>query len=207
MSLEQAARDLTQAVSGIDYDGAEVHKCRVALHGGMASAAPDELAAALRGLVYRMLADGVVSNFDLHALVGDVLVERGLPAPRNPPELIAYIKGESPTRGADSSVAGQFQFYEWQAAAYDWEDGDKQHPAGHYVWGEGIPSGVPKFKDVPTLIVGPQTIRRSWNNARTFGGLKSNVTVTEELKEDEVVSLLAEMKAAVVPVEPVETQA
>lgn len=378
MSLEQAARDLTQAVSGIDYDGAAVHQCRVALHGGMAAASPSELAAALQILVdriasaqvddadgvafaaltagalvengapaaplaevllnkvpefltaarrfadtciadmppaeeeddeeqappedqvltevdgrrithylfrshvpddrggasalallqpwtlpavaalsrdrasllraaapesaffkaaltltqshaqwlaillsaqldaawlvlcppqkrgFRVRVDGVVSNYDLHALVGDILIENGLPGDRNPAELIAFIKGESPTRGESESVTGQFQFYEWLAAAYDWEDGKVAHPAGHYVWGEGIPSGVPKFKDVPTLIVGPQTIRRSWNNPRTFGGMKSDVSVTEELSEEEVMSLLAEMKAAVVPVEPVE---
>lgn len=370
MSLEQAARDLTQAVSGIDYDGAAVHKCRVALHGGMAAASADELAAALQVLVdriaaanvddadgvafaaltagalvetgapaqplaavllakvpaflvaarrfadtcladlpdeeeddenpppedqvlaevdgrlithyifrshvpddrggasalallqpwtlpavaalsrdrealrqaaatdspfrtaaltltqshaqwlaillsvqldapwlvlcprekrgFRMLVDGVVSNYDLHALVGDVLVEQGLPGQRNPADLIAYIKGESPARGEAESVSGQFQFYEWQAAAYDWQDAEAAQPAGHYVWGEGIPSGVPTFKDVPTLIVGPQTIQRSWNNPRTFGGLRCNVSVTEELKEDEVASLLAEMKAAAV---------
>ncbi|OAA76271.1 hypothetical protein LEL_05955 [Akanthomyces lecanii RCEF 1005] len=373
MSLEQAARDLTQAVSGIDYDGAAVHKCRVALHGGMASATASELAAALQILVdriaaaqvddadgvafaaltagalvetgapvhalaavllakvpeflaaarrfadtcladlpsqgeeegnpppedqvlaevdgrrithyvfrshapddrggasalallqpwtlpavaalsrdraalrqaaaadsplrkaaltltqshaqwlaillsaqldapwlvlcprekrgFRMLVDGVVSNYDLHALVGDVLVEKGLPGERNPAALIAYIKGEALARGEAESVSGQFQFYEWQAAAYNWEDAEVAHPAGHYVWGEGIPSGVPKFKNVPTMIVGPQTIQRSWNNPRTFGGLRCNVSITEELKEDEVVSLLAEMKVAAVPVE------
>ncbi|PQK17690.1 hypothetical protein BB8028_0008g01980 [Beauveria bassiana] len=376
MSLEQAARDLTEAVSGIDYDGAAVHRCRVALHAGMAAASVDELTAALQILVdriasarvddadgvafaaltagalvetgapagplaavllvqvplflaaarrfadtcladlssedddeeqqqqqqqhppppedqvlaevdgrrithyvfrshvpsdrggasalallqpwtlpavaalsrdraalrdaaaagsplrdaalalaqshaqwlaillsaqldapwlvlcprercgFRMLVDGVVSNYDLHALIGDVLVDNGLSAPRNPPTLIAYIKGEAPARGDVESVSGQFQFYEWPAAAYDWEDADAAHPAGHHVWGEGIPNGVPRFKDVPTLIVGPQTVQRSWNNPRTFGGLRCNVSVTEELTENEVTSLLAEMKAA-----------
>ncbi|KAM3514868.1 hypothetical protein MY11210_001473 [Beauveria gryllotalpidicola] len=145
---------------------------------------------------FRMLVDGVVSNYDLHALVGDVLVDNGLSAPRNAPALIAYIKGEAPERGDVESVSGQFQFYEWPAATYDWEDADAAHPAAHHVWGEGIPNGVPRFKDVPTLIVGPQTIQRSWNNPRTFGGLRCNVSVTEELTENEVTSLLAEMKAA-----------
>ncbi|XWX01038.1 hypothetical protein V2A60_009063 [Cordyceps javanica] len=377
MSLEQAARDLAEAVSGIDYDGAAVHRCRVALHGGMAAAGPDELAAALQVLVdridaaqvddadgvafaaltagalvetgapveplaavllakvpnflvaarrfadkcladlpsvaeeegeeeetpppddqvltevdgrrithyvfrshvpedrggasalallqpwtlpavaalsrdraalraaaapdsplrraaltltqshaqwlaillgaqldapwlvlcprerrgFRVLVDGVVSNYDLHALVGDVLVERGLPGTRNPAALIAYIKGEASARGDVESVRGQFQFYEWLAAAYDWDDPGAAHPAGHYIRGEGIPSGVPAFKGVPTLIVGPPTIQRSWNNPRTFGGLRCSVSVTEELGEDEVVSLLAEMKAATLPIE------
>ncbi|ATY67301.1 hypothetical protein A9K55_000093 [Cordyceps militaris] len=376
MSLEQAARDLAEAVSGIDYDGAAVHKCRVALHGGMATARPDELAAALQILVdrlaaahvddadgvafaaltagalvetgspvaplaqvllakvpaflvaarrfadlcladlpsaaeeeanpppedqvlteidgrrithyvfrshvpedrggasalallqpwtlpavaalsrdrdalraaaapdsalrraaltltqshaqwlaillgaqldapwlvlcprerrgFRVVVDGVVSNYDLHALVGDVLVERGLPGNRNPPELIAYIKGESPARGDVESVRSQFQFYEWPAAAYDWagdDDDAHAHPADYHVRGEGIPSDVSRFRDLPTLIVGPQAIERSWNNPRTFGGLQCSVSVTEEIGEDELASLLAEMKAAAPPVE------
>lgn len=377
MSLEQAARDLAQAVSGIDYDGAQVHKCRVALHGLMVSATAPELAAALRILTdriasarvddadgaafaalsagalvengapaeplarillakvpefltaarrfadlciadlpaqeeeeenpppedqiltevdgrrithyvfrahapadrggasalallqpwtlptvaglsrhrpsllqaaatdsslrkavgplaqshaqwlaillgaqldatwlvvcprekrgFRMLVDGVVSNFDLQALVADAIIDRGLPGVRNAAEVIASIKGvdvaDSPRGGeVASSVTGQFQFYEWQAAAHAWNNDDSDghnHPMGeNYVWGEGIPSEVPRFKDVHTLIVGPQTIQRSWNNARMFSALRCDVTVKEELGKDEVVSLLAEMKAA-----------
>ncbi|KAJ2967171.1 hypothetical protein NQ176_g9794 [Zarea fungicola] len=66
----------------------------------------------------------------------------------------------------------------------------------NYVWGEGIPSEVPRFKGVHTLIVGPQTIQRSWNNARMFSALPCDVTVREEIGQDEVASLLAEMKTA-----------
>ncbi|OAA58791.1 hypothetical protein ISF_06574 [Cordyceps fumosorosea ARSEF 2679] len=321
MSLEQAARDLARAVSGIDYDGAAVHRCRVAVHTGMSSASPSSLAAALQILVdrvaaarvddadgvafaaltagalvetgapaeplaavlprkvpeflvaarrfadacladlpppspddkeaseaddlpeedqvltevdgrrithrvfrehvrgrsppwapwlalcprerrgFRLLVDGVVTNPDLHALLGDALAERGL-APacgaRNPPALLEYIRGEAPAPDNLESVHGQFEFYEWRAAAHDWADADTDAlPAAggrHVVPVEGIPSAVLRFKDVPTLIIGPLTEERSWNKARTFGGLRSSITVTDELTEDEVASLLAEMK-------------
>lgn len=155
---------------------------------------------------FRMRVDGVVSNYDLQALVADALLDGGgLAGPkRTSPELIAFIKGDAnATREEAQEVDGQFQFYQWQAAAYDWSKDEGENPEDLHLWGEGIPSGVPKYKDTRTLIVGPLKKKTSWNNPRTFGGLPCDVSIDEELSEDEVVSLLAEMKTAAAPTEQI----
>ncbi|WP_394835978.1 hypothetical protein LVJ94_03610 [Pendulispora rubella] len=142
---------------------------------------------------FHMRVDGLVSNFDLHALVSDVLIEQGIRGERNPPDVIAFIRGDSPTRSTDS-VSGSFQFYTYEAGEYDWSQ--KGHPAWHWVWGEGRPETVPFFRGMRTLVVGPQTMSRSWSMPRTFGALKCNVSVVRELSPDEVRDTLEALRSA-----------
>lgn len=149
-----------------------------------------------RGFEIKM--DGVVSNFDLHALAADALLDQGIPGERNPKDVIDFIRGNVPSRSTDT-VSGTFQFYNWTAAGYDWST--RSHPAGSWVWGEGRPEDVPFFQGVRTLIVGPQTIQRSWGAPRTFGGLRCDVTVVRELTADEYEAKMEAMRKALQPEE------
>ncbi|WP_394846411.1 hypothetical protein LZC95_02970 [Pendulispora brunnea] len=142
---------------------------------------------------FHMRVDGLVSNFDLHALVSDVLIEQGIRGERNPPDVIAFIRGDAPTRSTDS-VSGSFQFYTYEAGQYDWSQ--QAHPAWHWVWGEGRPETVPFFREMRTLIVGPQTMSRSWTMPRTFAALKCDVSLVRELSPNEVHATLDALRSS-----------
>jgi hypothetical protein len=138
-----------------------------------------------RAFVVRV--DGVVSNFDLHALVSDVLIEQGIAGEPNPPEVMAFIRNGGPPPSSNS-VSGSFQFYTKDAGQYDW--GMSAHPAESWVWGEGRPDDVPFFRGMRTLVVGPSTIRRSWGMSRTFSALSCDVSLVRELPHDEAGAIL-----------------
>jgi hypothetical protein len=133
---------------------------------------------------FRIVVDGVVSNFDLHALLADLLMPRGIPGTSNPPDVIAVIRGES-SECRRNYVAGSWNLYSYRAAAYDLSEA-RHVPHAHWVWGEGQPRDVPELDGVRTLLVGPSALERSWNAGRTFAALRAQVEVREELSPNAV---------------------
>lgn len=138
--------------------------------------------------------DGVVSNFDLHALLADALVPRGIPGTANPGDVIAVLRGEA-DQCRTNHVTGSWNLYGWRAAALDLRrPGDA--PIDVWVWGEGQPRDVPRFEGERALLIGPAAYDRSWSAGRTFAALRSRVDIREELSSARVRELLARMAAA-----------
>jgi hypothetical protein len=131
------------------------------------------------GRGFRMRIDGVVSNFDLRALVEDALLARGLPGQRNPPDVLAVIRGER-DQASRNYVSGAFNLYTYRAAVRDLT-APKDIPLEDWVWNEGVPDDVPRLDGELLIIAGPQHPRRSWNVGRPFSALRSSVEVEEEL--------------------------
>lgn len=128
---------------------------------------------------FHLIVDEVASNFDLHALLADALVPRGVPGTSNPADIIAVIRGES-NECRRNYVAGSWNLYGYRAASHDLrEPGHVPHE--HWVWGEGQPRDVPEVDGMRTLLVGPSAFERSWNAGRTFSALRARVEVSEEL--------------------------
>jgi len=143
----------------------------------------------LDGRGFEVVVDGVVSNFDLHALIAAALGGRGVATADNPPALVAYLRsgGAEPPR---SYVAGSWNLYGPGAAGFDLRD-----PAGvpqeHWVWGEGGPRDVPRVGGVATILLGPAAYERTWSAGRTFAALAQDVRVVRELTAAEVKAALA----------------
>jgi hypothetical protein len=143
---------------------------------------------------FRVVVDGVVSNFDLHALLADELVPRGIPGLRNPPDVIAVVRGQS-NECRRNYVAGSWNLYTFRAAACDLRE-PRHVPHTHWVWGEGQPRDVPAVDGVKTLIAGPSALERSWNAGRTFAALRASADIREEMPREEVRETIARLASA-----------
>jgi hypothetical protein len=143
---------------------------------------------------FEVLIDGVVSNFDLHALLVEELVPRGIPGVRNPSDVIAVVRGDG-NECRRNYVTGSWNLYTFRAAGRDLSE-PRHVPHQHWVWGEGQPRDVPDADGVKTLIVGPTALERSWSVGRTFAALRARVEVTGEMTRDAVRATLARLAAA-----------
>ncbi|MFN7973331.1 MAG: hypothetical protein U0166_13455 [Acidobacteriota bacterium] len=146
---------------------------------------------------FRIAIDGIVSNFDLHALLAAALTARGIPGEPNPPEVMSFIRGDAPKPSA-AGVRGTWNLYTWQAASFDLSV-PSSVPHSTWVWGEGRPHDVPAFDGSRTLLVGPQAYTRSWALGRPFSALPSRVAVQDELPTEDVDAVLTRMRAAAEP--------
>jgi hypothetical protein len=142
---------------------------------------------------FRVVLDGVVGNFDLHALLAGALADHGLPGAANPPELLAYLRGEADAPSCDY-VKGSWNLYDYRAASFDLST--EVPPLNVWVWGEGAPRDVPPVDGVRTLLVGPASIERTWSAGRPFSALPSSVRISSELSRDEVAETLARLATA-----------
>ncbi|HUS30507.1 MAG TPA: hypothetical protein VMZ53_18485 [Kofleriaceae bacterium] len=139
---------------------------------------------------FHIRVDGIVSNFDLHTLVAAALIERGVAGKAPPKSLVAFLEGRAKD-AAVSHIEGVWNYYDWRAAGYDLT---RSVPTERWVWNEGVPSDVPKFQDMRTLLIGPPPLQRTWNVGRTFSALAARVSVEEELPAERVRELLTAMK-------------
>jgi hypothetical protein len=143
---------------------------------------------------FRLTVDGVATNFDLHALIADALIERGVPGTRNPRDVMGVIRGTADSC-VQNHVAGSWNLYTFRAAAYDVRAAEKV-PTEHWVWGEGQPRDVPVVDDMRTLVIGPPKYSRVWDSGRTFCALHPSVEVVSELSTPDVRATLRRLSAA-----------
>jgi hypothetical protein len=142
---------------------------------------------------FRVLLDGIVGNFDLHALLVEAIVPLGIPGERNPPDVIARVRGETSVSSCNF-VTGAWNLYTARAASFDLGD-PRAAPVGTWIWGEGLPRDVPAVDGVRTVLVGPPAYPRTWNLGRTFSALPARIDVTRELATDEVHETLARLRS------------
>jgi len=128
---------------------------------------------------FRVMLDGIVGNFDLHALLADAIVPLGIAGQRNPPDVIARVRGETSVSSCDF-VTGAWNLYAARAATFDLAD-PRAAPVGTWIWGEGLPRDVPAIDGVRTVLVGPPAYARTWSISRTFSALPARIDVVREL--------------------------
>jgi hypothetical protein len=133
--------------------------------------------------------DGIVGNFDLHALLAAALIPLGIAGEGNPPEVVARIRGDASDSPRDY-VAGSYNLYTARAAGFDLGD-PRAAPVGTWIWGEGLPRDVPMVDGVRTVLVGPPAYSRTWSIGRTFSALPARIDVARELAADEYRETLA----------------
>jgi hypothetical protein len=146
------------------------------------------------GRAFEVRVDGVCSNFELHALVADALVERGVPGNRNPRDVLDVVRGLS-DEAERTYVEGVFEMFV-PAALEALTRPERQSPLKLTVWNEGAPTDVPVFEGRRTVLVTAPVWKRTWNGGRPFSALRAAVTVERELSGDEHAALLARMRDA-----------
>ncbi|GAA1843595.1 hypothetical protein [Asanoa iriomotensis] len=114
-------------------------------------------------------------------MLAGALVDHGLPGTANPPELLAYLRGEADAPSRDY-VQGSWNLYDYRAATFDLST--EVPPLDVWVSGEGAPRDVRPVEGVRTLLVGPASIERTWSAERTFSALPSSVRISSELARD-----------------------
>ncbi|HSI03842.1 MAG: hypothetical protein ACAI38_10750 [Myxococcota bacterium] len=123
--------------------------------------------------------EGVVSNFDLHALLAAALVPLGVPGTAPSPALLAFIEGHGPAP-PDGFVGGTWNLYDHRALAHDVSD-PRGVPHECWIWGEGRPAHVIQGSGQRTIVVGPAAYERTWNVGRVFSALPQSLKVLREL--------------------------
>ena len=144
---------------------------------------------------FRTRISGISSNFQLHTLLADALIERsrlrqffsragkelGRPAPH--PDVVAVCDGSGP-QTIDRPSEGVWNLYQWRAIDATGNLPLKVDPK-LWIWGEGIPTDIERFGDSRVLILGPPAYAREWNTAREFAGLHASVRVEAPLTDSE----------------------
>jgi hypothetical protein len=145
---------------------------------------------------FRVLIDGIATNFELHTLVADALVRRGIPGKSTPQDVIDFLCGRS-DRARQEHAVGVFNLYDWRAAAHNLADPNSV-PDECWVWCEGAPRDVAMKNGTRIILVGPEPYARSWNLARPFSALTTSVMVQAELSQDNVLQTLANLRSEAV---------
>lgn len=144
------------------------------------------------GRAFELRVDGVCSNFELHALLGEALVERGVPGVRNPPDVLDVVRGarDSAERGY---VEGVFELYGPGGLDALLRE-PPEAPMPHTVWNEGAPTDVPVFEGRRTVLVTAPAWKRTWNGGRPFSALCASVTIERELDGEAYAALVSRMR-------------
>jgi hypothetical protein len=144
------------------------------------------------GRAFELRVDGVCSNFELHALVGEALVERGVAGHRNPADVLDVVRGAS-DHAERTIVEGAFELFV-PAALEALTRAEREAPFKLTVWNEGAPCDVPVFEGRRTVLVTAPAWKRTWNVGRPYAALRASVTVERELSGDEHRALIARMR-------------
>ncbi|MGB0580770.1 MAG: hypothetical protein ACPGVU_13795 [Limisphaerales bacterium] len=139
---------------------------------------------------FEVVMHGIVSNFDLHALLAAALVPLGIAGKVNPPDVIDYLRGKGDEPSSDV-VVGSWNLYQHTALSYDLSD-PNDVPQDAWAWGEGVPNDIAKLGDKRVLVIGPTGYERSWGAGRMFDALPASIEVVRELSADEMNQLMAE---------------
>lgn len=145
-----------------------------------------------RGIAGRM--SGVSENFQLNVLLMEIFPgpDRGT---RVSPEAAAIARGDGPQQ-SDEIVAGKWNLYEWSAI-----DGNLAlPPASEYgagwIWNEGTPADIPKFRHARVILIGPSSYERTWRAQRDFTALRGELHVERVLSGEEVARILQRLAEA-----------
>ncbi|MFB7981878.1 hypothetical protein [Streptomyces vinaceus] len=125
------------------------------------------------GAGFALRASGIGDNFQLHTLLADALIGRGLVAGEAPSaEAVARCReqgGMVPTHGSFDLVGAD----------------------GQWIWNEGKPADIPVVDGVRLVVLDPPAYRRSWPAGRFFPGMTGELVYDRALEPAESAALLA----------------
>lgn len=145
---------------------------------------------------------GVVDNFQLNILLMDMFPHSETGLRRIPPAAGETVRGIGP-QVTDELVTGVWNLYTWQAVRQDLTLPDRRDTSitSHWIWNEGIPSDIPLFQGMRTVLLGPASYERIMKVQRMFNHLPAQIAMERELSRSDITSLLEQM-ARQVAVEP-----
>ncbi|MFF4368321.1 hypothetical protein [Streptomyces sp. NPDC001594] len=125
------------------------------------------------GAGFALRASGIGDNFQLHTLLADALIGRGLVEGRAPSaEAVACCRdqpGMVPTTGSFDLVGAD----------------------GEWIWNEGKPADIPVVDGVRLVVLDPPAYQRSWPAGRFFPGMTGELVYDRALTPAESAALLA----------------
>ncbi|MGW7312561.1 hypothetical protein [Streptomyces sp. NPDC054865] len=125
------------------------------------------------GAGFALRASGVGDNFQLHTLLADALIGRGLVAGQAPSaDAVACCRDQAgmvPTTGSFNLVGAD----------------------GEWIWNEGNPADIPVVDGVRLVVLDPPAYRRNWPAGRFFPGMTGEVVYDHALAPEESAALLA----------------
>lgn len=150
-----------------------------------------------KGYVVRI--NGVVDNHQLQVLMMDRLCglegEQRLQGTR--PSQLAVNVASNPAfpPSANEHIQGIWDLCHWTASFIPQNPANAENVIRTYVWGEGVPADIIRFKGKRVLLLRDATIRRSWNVNRTFQPLAASLEVEKVLPQEEVKALFEQFQA------------
>lgn len=129
---------------------------------------------------------GIVDNYQLQILL------MGLPELASqdqvPPHLLEVVKGIGEQQ-TNEFITGKWNMCTWQYS--------QKPDSSHWIWGEGIPSDIPKYQNRRVILLDKPSYSRVLPVQRTFKNLKATIEIEKELITSEVKQLLEDMKRQV----------
>ena len=144
--------------------------------------------------------EAIASCAHLFTLLQAALIDGGhLAGAPTDPEVLAVARGEQPPEQLLTDHA-RFHFTPWYSLTSA-EPSAESALDGLMVMGvEAHPSGIPRFEDVPVVLVGPTVFAaRSWDSnffANIHDALRSRVEIIEVLSEAEAAKWLGRIRSA-----------
>ncbi|MER6115829.1 hypothetical protein [Streptomyces sp. NPDC001743] len=125
------------------------------------------------GAGFALRVSGVGDNFQLHTLLADALIGRGLVEGQAPSaQAVACCRdqpGMVPTTGSFNLVGAD----------------------GEWIWNEGKPADIPVVDGVRLVVLDPPAYRRNWPAGRFFPGMTGELVYDHALAPEESAALLA----------------
>ncbi len=137
------------------------------------------------GITARM--SGVSDNFQLHTLLMETFPRGWIEKRRIPQKAIDVASGTGP-QNTEDTITGTWNLYQATALTPEGKlppDADMS-AAGHWIWGEGIPSDIPVVEGFRVVLLGPPTYMRSWPSVRLFKNLQASLDEVQVLDKTAV---------------------
>eukprot|EP01103_Thecamoeba_quadrilineata_P007381 TRINITY_DN17267_c0_g1_i1.p1 TRINITY_DN17267_c0_g1~~TRINITY_DN17267_c0_g1_i1.p1 ORF type:complete len:440 (-),score=76.98 TRINITY_DN17267_c0_g1_i1:7-1326(-) len=153
-----------------------------------------------KGFVVRI--GGISDNEQLQILLAHTLLAEGLQLPVDlsypvippPKNLVRVFTGETENQSSEVWF-GIWNLENWTSIFFN--EGQEATAAykSHWVWGEGVPNDIAKFRGRRTVFLRTAPYQRSIAGPRIFGPLKASVKIEKMLSTREFDELLDAMKS------------
>ncbi|CAL9611153.1 hypothetical protein [Streptomyces sp. enrichment culture] len=131
------------------------------------------------GAGFALRVSGIGDNSQLHTLLADALIGRGL------------VQGEAPSADAVARCRDQAGMVP-TTSSFNLVGAD-----GQWIWNEGKPADIPAVDGVRIVVLDPPPYRRSWPAGRFFPGMTGELVYEHTLAPDVSAALLARVAAPV----------
>jgi len=125
---------------------------------------------------------GIGDNFQLHTLLGGVLIGGGhLPGEAPSAEAVALCRDRNVAPQDRPDTVGSFNLVA---------------PDGTWIWNEGTPSDIPLVAGARLLVLDTPPYRRGWQAGRFFPGMPADLALERVLEPSEAADWLARTSPA-----------